>query len=74
MTEFEEKILKYLSHGLTIKETAKKLQEENFEPSSQSSIEKTIQKLKKEYNVKTTFQLGYFVGQQKKKLKQKKRA
>lgn len=71
MTEFEEKILKYLSHGLTIKETAKKLQEENYEPSSQSSVEKTIQKLKKEHNVKTTFQLGYFVGQMAKKINKK---
>lgn len=58
-----------MSHGLTIKETAKKLQEENFEPSSQSMVEKTLQKLKKEHNIKTTFQLGYFVGQIQDKIK-----
>lgn len=69
MTEFEEKILKYLSHGLTIIEIADKLKSENHEPSSKSSVEKTIQKLKKENNIKTTFQLGYYIGQLENKKK-----
>ncbi|WP_295676086.1 hypothetical protein [uncultured Empedobacter sp.] len=71
MTEFEEKILKYMSHGLTIKEVSEKLKDENHEPSSQSMVEKTLQKIKKEHNIKTTFQLGYFVGQMEKKLNKK---
>ncbi len=69
MTEFEEKILKYLSHGLTIVEITKKLQDENYEPSSKSSVEKTIQKLKKDFGVKTNFQLGYYIGQLQDKIK-----
>lgn len=69
MTEFEEKILKYLSHGLTIVEIADQLKKDNHEPSSKSMVEKTIYKLKKDFGVKTNFQLGYFVGQLQDKIK-----
>lgn len=63
MTEFETKVLKYMSHGLSIVEIADKLKSENHEPSSKSMVEKTIHKLKKDFGVKTSFQLGYCIGQ-----------
>lgn len=69
MTEFEEKILKYMSHGLTIKVVSDKLKSENYEPSSQSMVKKTIQKFKKDFGLKTTFQLGYYIGQLQDKIK-----
>ncbi len=46
-----------------IKETAKKLQDENYKPSSQSLIEKRIQKFKKQHVLKTAFRFCYYLGQ-----------
>ncbi|MEG0929639.1 hypothetical protein [Algoriella sp.] len=56
------KLIKYLSKGLNQLEIAEALKKENFKSNSLSSIEKEINKLKKEYNAKTMFELGYIIG------------
>lgn len=56
------KLIRHLSEGLNQLQIAQKFKNENRQPNSLSSIEKEIYKLKKEYNAKTMFELGFKIG------------
>lgn len=57
-----ELIIKYLKVGLTQKEISEELVKKGIKPNSVSYIEKEIRKIKKQYNAKTIFHLGYILG------------
>lgn len=57
-----KKLIKNLSLGYTLPEISEMFKNKNIKPNSLSSIEKEINKLKKEYNAKTMFQLGFILS------------
>ena len=62
MTDFEKKIVRHLTQGYSIVQIAHIHKIQNATPCSISSIEKTIQGLKKKYNANSMFQLGYMIN------------
>ena len=60
--EYQKKTIELLKQGYTINDIAEYLKINNFETNSLSSVEKYIRKLKKEYQAKTMFQLGFLIS------------
>jgi len=58
----EELLIKYLAVGKTQPEIVAIFKAERIEPSSLSSIEKALKKIKKEHNAKTMFHLGVILS------------
>ncbi len=54
----EQRIIDYLSQGMTQQEVSAKLKKGKIYPASVSSIEKTCSALRKRYKAKTNFQLA----------------
>ncbi len=61
--EVKELIIEYLKQGLNQKEISLKLIELNLKPNSLSSVEKYLNSIRKEYDAKTMFHLGYILYQ-----------
>jgi len=59
---FEELIIQMLLEGKSQPEISQELKEMNFHPNSLSSIEKTLNSLKKQHNAKTLFHLGAIIA------------
>lgn len=58
----KEKLIKLLKQGYSQKEISAIFKEQGIKPNSVSIVEKEIKKLKKEYNAKTYFHLGYLIS------------
>lgn len=60
-TEFEKLLIDSLLKGKTQPEIARELKEKGHNPYSLSSIEKTLNDLKRKHNANTLFQLGAII-------------
>lgn len=60
-TEFEKLLIDSLLQGKTQPEIAQQLKESGYNPHSLSSIEKTLNDLKRKHNASTLFQLGAII-------------
>lgn len=67
MTETETFILKHLNAGYTQNEISGKLKARGIKPNSLSSIEKSLNQIRKEYGAKTNFHLAVILENLKNK-------
>ncbi len=58
MDKMEKLIIKYLQEGLNQVEISEKLKNDGIKPSSLSSVEKRLNKIKEFYEAKTLFHLA----------------
>lgn len=65
LDKIERTIARYLKRGMSIKEVSERMKERGIKPNSIPMVDKTIKKLKDDFNAKNHFQLAYKLTRKK---------